>query len=773
MRRLLPIIIAIISAVPANADDFDTALQMLADFTPYLYNTYQTIDDTNRDGERMATFRGENTFGNNEQGVRHNADLSMVCAFLCRYAKDRVTLPEGVTWDSLANMAMHTLTYAYSTHKANRLYSCKGGNYWGSVSERDHTWESSLWAMSVAYSAFFQWDKLSDLQHKHIYQLLKAECNYELERNIPTGVEGDTKAEENGWECDVLAATLGLFPNDPLAPKWFNRLREFAVNSYSHRDDKQNRHQPIDPHYDQTTIADLYRGDNLYVDYTLQNHNYFHTSYQNVVAQELGEAALALSLFQRELHDNEVWMTNTLMHNIKPVFTEVLYGLALADGELAMPNGNDWSLFLYDQITSYSTASCFLRDPDALMLELCALRQIERRQQTTTDGSWLLRPDVGARRMGVEAHRVMMTWLMHHIMPTDNIVPSTWADFQKRYSPTLYFRYQDVITTSSAHRFSCFSWSKGLKNVTGYFAPISDTSNNIIVPFRANGTGNYIGWYDVAGKRTDATDLGHNILMATDSSYAIAGALATNEKTLRNDYILLTTPNNLILYLDIIRATADVDILHERGGLLAISTDPFTSERRTLHYNTFSPTETGGDYLLKLNTDWINIDNCVGVVSRHIDNDGHISNKGHMMAFGDKGNNNSVMTSRLYAAFADSLGHYPKGATIDTRLMAYYSNVSAKGTEMLSKELKPIKGMPRGWAGLSIPDTDGTLYMVLYSTSGKNIKQLNLRKLQKQHKPAIMLLVVANGNDVMVQVITDPIIEENYDDMYFTRPNTN
>ena len=29
---------------------------------------------------------------------------------------------------------------------------------------------------------------------------------------------------------------------------------------------------------------------------------------------------------------------------------EVLNWLALADGELAMPNGNDWSLFLYDQI---------------------------------------------------------------------------------------------------------------------------------------------------------------------------------------------------------------------------------------------------------------------------------------------------------------------------------------------------------------------------------------------------------------------------------------
>ena len=94
--------------------------------------------------------------------------------------------------------------------------------------------------MSVAYSAYFQWDKLSEKQKGYIYSLLKAECNYELYRSIPTGYAGDTKAEENGWEANVLAATLGLFPNDELAPKWFERLREFAINSYSHPADINN-----------------------------------------------------------------------------------------------------------------------------------------------------------------------------------------------------------------------------------------------------------------------------------------------------------------------------------------------------------------------------------------------------------------------------------------------------------------------------------------------------------------------------------------------------
>ena len=722
----------------ATTDDFDLALQMLADFTPYMSNQYQVIDDKNTLGESMATFKGENTFGNNEQGVRHNADLSMICAFLCKYAKGKVTLPSTVTWDKLAKMARTTLTYSYSTHKANRLYPCKNNQYWGSVSNVDHAWESSLWAMSVAYSAFFQWEQLSAKQREQIYNLLKAECNYELERTIPTGYQGDTKAEENGWECDVLAATIGLFPTDPLATNWFKRLREFAVNSYSHPMDADND-EVADPHFDQTTIAQLYKGPNLYDDFTLQNHNYFHTSYQNVVAQELGEAALALKLFQTDIHKQERWKTNTLMHQVGFVMDEVLNRLALADGELAMPNGNDWSLFLYDQITSFSTVSCFLRDPYALMLEQRALRQIAKRQKTTPDGSWLLRPDVGARRMGVEAHRVMMTWLMHHVLPTNDITPTTWEQFLARYSETGYYPDQDVITASSPQRFTCFSWSKGLKNYTGFFAPTSEEHNNIVVPFRTGNTGNYIGYYEVEGKKTDAIDVKHAIAYSDSNSYIVYGTLETNERTLRNRYMLFATGNNLVLYFDMTRTTRECTITKERGGLLAISTDPFTKTTRTLHPQ---PT-TNGQWSI-VNGQWVNIDNCVGVVVRN-------DKQANTIAFGDQQDNNSILTSKLYASYSDSPRTMGVGDKVDTRLIAYYSNITADQTKQLNQQVKPVTDLPTNWEGYQVNDTDGSLYLVLYNTTGKTDTRLNMEKITNTYHPNMtIILTVVDGEFVVL-----------------------
>ncbi|MBO4564064.1 MAG: hypothetical protein J5720_01360 [Bacteroidaceae bacterium] len=728
-----------------SAQDFDLALQMLADFTPYVSNQYQEIDDKNSLGEPLATFKGENTFGNNEQGVRHNADLSMICAFLCKYAKGKVTLPPSVSWDKLATMARTTLTYSYSTHKANRLYPCKNNQYWGSVSLDDHSWESSLWAMSVAYSAFFQWEQLSAKQREQIYQLLKAECNYELERAIPTGFKGDTKAEENGWECDVLAATLGLFPTDPLAEKWFKRLRSFAVNSYSHPMDEDND-EVVDPHYDQTTIAQLYRGANLYDDFTLQNHNYFHTSYQNVVAQELGEAALALKLFQTDIHKQERWKTNTLMHQVGFVMDEVLYRLALADGELAMPNGNDWSLFLYDQVTSFSTVSCFLRDPYALMLEQRALRQIARRQKTTTDGSWLLRPDVGARRMGVQAHRVMMTWLMHHVLPTDDITPATWQQFLTRYSETSYYPDQDVITASSSQRFTCFSWSQGLKSYTGYFAPTSEEHNNIIVPFRTGNTGNFIGYYEVEGKKTDAVDIKHAIVYSDSNSYIISGTLETNERLLRNRYMLFATDHNLVLYFDMTRATRECTVKAERGGLLAISTDPFTRESRTI-YPKISPLTS---QISNLKSDWVNIDNCVGILTRKF-------SPSSCIAFGDQQNNNSILTSKLYAFYSDTPISLLAGDKVGTRLMACYSNVTAEQTQQLNQQMKPVTDLPTNWEGYQVSDTDGSLYLIIYNTTGKTDTRINIEKITNTYRPRLTIIAtVVDGQFVVLPMAVNP-----------------
>ena len=687
-------------------------LQMLADFSLWMKNDFQPCAAPNSIGEVCGCFRGENTMANDERGVRPNADLSMICAFLTKYAKGKVTLPAGVTWTDLENMAMQSLVFAYSTHKANKLKVCSGNNYWGSTSTSDYTWESSLWAMSVAYSAYFQWNKLTAEQKGYIYALLKAECNYELGRSIPTGYASDSKAEENGWEADVLAATLGLFPDDELAPKWFARLREFAINSYSHYADATDR-TVIDPKYDNTTVAQLYKGKNLYDDYTLQNHNLFHTSYQNVVMQELGEAALALKMFQLGTTGTEKWKTNALMHNNQKVMDEVLNWLALADGELAMPNGNDWSLFLFDQITSYATMACFLRDTDALMLENMAYKYIKARQQSTADGSWLLNADVGARRMGVQAHRVMMTWLMHEVISTADLTPTKWSDFNERHATAKVFGTQNIVRASTDNRFTCFSWSTGLQSYTGYIASNSPDKNKIIVPYRANNTGNLLGWYTVSGKGTNATPVVSGIYDLRGNSYTMNGELNTNDATLNNRFAIYSTPGNAVIYLDYVRGNTSGTITREQGGLLAISTDPMMKEKRTIYSqkliaNSQEPKtihqQLDGSSFASWKTPWVNVDNELGIVSK--------SARG--MAFGDRSLNNSIHTAKLYTSYSAESRSFTPGQVVDSRHIIYYSNIDALTTQQMAEELQVLtEVVPEGWNGVIAPDPDGARYLLL------------------------------------------------------------
>ena len=106
-------------------------LQMLADFTPYIVNDFLECETPNSLNEECGCFKGENTMGSNEKGVRPNADLSMICAFLVKYAKPAgVTLPEGITWTKIEDLAKKSLVYAYSTHKANKLKACTEDSYW-------------------------------------------------------------------------------------------------------------------------------------------------------------------------------------------------------------------------------------------------------------------------------------------------------------------------------------------------------------------------------------------------------------------------------------------------------------------------------------------------------------------------------------------------------------------------------------------------------------------------------------------------------------------
>ena len=149
-------------------------LQMLANSMTYAKNIWYNCQAPNSVNEPCGFFKANSAGQSNEDGVRTNADFSMICAFLYKYAQGKATLPEGLTWAKVKDMAMKSLVFGYSTHKANKLKVTSNNAYWGSTATNDVVWESSLWAMSLAYASFFLADELSAQQKDYIYKMLKA-----------------------------------------------------------------------------------------------------------------------------------------------------------------------------------------------------------------------------------------------------------------------------------------------------------------------------------------------------------------------------------------------------------------------------------------------------------------------------------------------------------------------------------------------------------------------------------------------------------------------
>ncbi len=564
--------VATMAAKDDNGSIRERCFLSLCRFMQYAKSIYVDAG-VNSLGDSVGYFKAWNPGESNEDGVRTNADMAMVMAFVYTQLKNvdiesSSVLPENMAVASLRDMSKRALRYAYSTHRSNRLMTCTDGRYWGSsplddsFCEKRHQWESSLWAMSVAMAGGLLKDELAS-EMKYICNLLVSEADFQLTRVVPTGYEGDTKAEENGWEANVLACACAMIPSHPNHSRWYEAMNRYGFNCYTVAADAND-----------TTLVEgrmakeWYEGQNLYDDFTLQNHAYFHTSYQNVVMQEQAESIVAYRLLRSHSSLSQS-VPETLTWHWDEVWEEVLAPLALPDGELAMPNGNDWSMFLFDQLPAFAAMSTLRQNADALMLEKRCLDQLLARQATTNDGAYMLNADIGPRRMGVTAHRVMMTCLLHDLFPA-SVTASTWEDFVERHLMAKEFPSQHVVRGMSKERFTCFSWSKGLDNCTGIIVPNSVENAKIMIPYKKGFGGNLIGEPKKMVERP--------FIITKDNEWiAFAGG--------HEPFCVWSTPGNAV-------------IVSGCPVYMALSFDPISGGHRDVRY---------GD-------GWVNVDDFIGIV---------------------------------------------------------------------------------------------------------------------------------------------------------------
>ncbi len=300
-----------------------------------------------------------------ERGVRTAANYAYVYAFL--YVHSLSDQFSGVPRDRVLEHAIRTIGYLASSHKSVAKAACADGRQWGLV------WQSAMWSSQLGMAAWMLWDKLDSDTKADVQVVITNEADQIASRTPPFAEYGDTKAEENGWDSNIVSLAPAIFPHDPRSAAWDFSAKEYMMNTLSVAQDLRDRTV-----VEGRPVSDWVHGANLHSDYTAENHNIFHPVYNMVTLHELGNSALAYGYSGREV-------PATVRHHVLDVWENVLKTIVLADGEWVYPNGLDWMIHDYEHLPTFAWLATYFQDSSAALIESRLAAYLHLRQSLQID----------------------------------------------------------------------------------------------------------------------------------------------------------------------------------------------------------------------------------------------------------------------------------------------------------------------------------------------------------------------------------------------------
>lgn len=275
--------------------------------------------------------------GKTEHFIRpasHHAFTLAVCLKLQVYDPQVTAVPEEKA-EAIVRNLIRSLAYR---HKSN-----SGKDGWGDQ------WQSALWAAQAATAAWIMWDKLAAPDQESVCRMLVHEADRFLEYRVPYYRDtagnilskGDTKAEENAWNSNVLTLATAMMPGHAHYARWMQKNIELQLSAYATPEDLR-RNKIIDG----VRLDKILKGSNMNPDGTVTNHHIIHPDYMtafmhnatNAWIYELaGKQGLQSSLYNGEV----IYQALTeRLFNGKTMYCKTAGGKA--SSSVYFPEGNDW-----------------------------------------------------------------------------------------------------------------------------------------------------------------------------------------------------------------------------------------------------------------------------------------------------------------------------------------------------------------------------------------------------------------------------------------------
>jgi hypothetical protein len=638
-----------------------TYLRLLEDACQYADRDWKSLPSDSAEG-----YWGNGVSGGNE-GIRTIGSMVLACGTLLKY-DDGLSAIERQ--DLLAKTTA-ALRYVTATHFTG-TQKCTDGKHWGGLDRPgSKAWQSSYWTGDLAFGAWLIWDRLDSKLQQDVQRVVAAQDNLLAKGNPPTGFRGDTKAEENGWNVPCLVLGELMFPANPHAALWHKTALKYMMNTLSTTADLHDTNLVDGQPVDQWVL-----GANLYPDFTLENHGFFHPSYVGCSSYFLTQAAVYYAYAGKPI-------PQAVAHHLMDVW-RMFRTIILPWGETADPQGMDWELHGLPFIDLYATLATHDKDPFAARMEQSSLQYL-RAWQIMCHGSLTLPGSpFGITRHAINAELTAYGLLAHKIFGA-SVKPLTARAANVQEEGVWDYPYVDFIEQRTLQKFASFSWKN---RIMGLLMPIEDHEGNpeFIVPI----TDGFIGSFELAWRGDVKTTVIEHSWKKTSSGFETTGSILPDGGRLKQTLRMISVGSQTVVYEDRVTALTNVTVRSERGAPIGIENDSLTGGTRLvsdtdgkIKFNWQKPQKP-----VALPGSWANVDGRLGVVMMDGSGMAYAQASKYSRGIG-------VYTDVLYGSYSNHPRRFKAGDEVAHRVGIFYVEVTPKETASLAKFCR-IETTPNG-----------------------------------------------------------------------------
>lgn len=328
------------------------------------------------------------------------------------------------------------LNYDAATHVTGTNL-CVDGNPWGWSSASSTDWQTPEWSGSMGLACVLAQSQLPVTTVQGVQRVLASEATHRAGIAPASGYVSDTKAEENGWDSNVLSLSAAWLSTNSNAALWLNAAKQYLANTYTLANTNGD------------SLAAWITTVNIYPSYALENHGFFHPTYEMVAGMSMGDSLLMARLSNATI---AAQLQPFAEHNVLSIWTNALTATVFDSGEFAYPAGLDWELHDYEQNSYIAWLASHFNDPLARWADGQLAQLVLTRQLVNGSGGFVGPSGGGFYREAVEARRTAIAWL--HWTHADFLTgPTTTPAPGFKHFPDV-----DIIMQRSPYGFTSISY---------------------------------------------------------------------------------------------------------------------------------------------------------------------------------------------------------------------------------------------------------------------------------------------------------------------------